>query len=187
MATVQESIEVNVAVRTAYNQWTQFEEFPRFMEGVERVVQLDDTTLQWTAEVYGQNKQWQAQITDQTPDRKVAWRSVSGAENAGAVEFDPVGADQTRVSVTMEVDPEGPLENIGTALGFLQRRVKGDLDRFKEFIESRGQETGAWRGQVRAGQETGASAGHGSDAGSMGHSGGSGAYGTGSDGGSTAR
>jgi uncharacterized membrane protein len=187
MAKVQESIEVNVPVRTAYNQWTQFEEFPRFMEGVEQVVQIDDTTLEWTAQVFGQDKQWRAQITDQTPDRKVAWRSVGGAENAGTVEFEPMGSDQTRVSVTMEVDPEGPLENVGTALGFLQRRVQGDLGRFKEFIEARGQETGAWRGEVRSAQAMGHSGGAdaaGSAPGSMGTSGTSGTSGTGGSGGS---
>ena len=151
MATVQESIEVKVPVRTAYNQWTQFEEFPRFMEGVEQVVQLDDTTLEWTAEVFGQRKAWRAQITEQTPDRRVAWRSVSGAENAGAVEFESLGSDQTRINVTIEVDPDGPLEGIGTALGFLERRVKGDLERFRDFIQGRGQETGAWRGAVGRG------------------------------------
>jgi uncharacterized membrane protein len=165
MANVSESIEVNVPVRTAYNQWTQFEEFPRFMEGVEQVVQVDDTTLEWTAEVFGQDKQWRAQITEQTPDRRVAWRSVSGAENAGTIEFEGAGPDRTRINVTMEVDPEGPLENIGTALGFLERRVKGDLERFKEFIEARGQETGAWRGAVRAGEAT-------EPGSAMGHSGG---------------
>jgi uncharacterized membrane protein len=185
MARVQESIEVQVPVRTAYNQWTQFEEFPRFMEGVEQVVQLDDTTLEWTAEVFGQDKQWRAQITEQTPDQKVAWRSVSGSENAGTIQFQPIGPDQTRIDVTMEVDPEGPIENVGTALGFLQRRVKGDLERFKEFIEARGQETGAWRGEVHAGQATDASTAGAEAGGAMGHSGGSGAYGSGAYGSGT--
>ena len=164
MAKVQETIEVKVPVRTAYNQWTQFEEFPRFMEGVKQVVQLDDTTLEWTAEVFGQDKQWRAQITEQTPDQRVAWRSVGGAENAGTVEFQSIGSDETRVSVTMEVDPEGPIETVGTALGFLQRRVKGDLERFREFIEGRGQETGAWRGEVQSGQAMGHSGGANADA-----------------------
>ena len=149
MAKVQESVEVDVPVRTAYNQWTQFEQFPQFMEGVEKVVQLDDITLEWKAEVFGIDKEWKSQILEQTPDRKVAWRSTDGAENAGSVEFESLGADRTKVSVTIEVDPEGPLENIGTALGFLERRVKGDMERFKEFIEGRGRETGAWRGEVR--------------------------------------
>ena len=155
MAKVQETIEVAVPVRTAYNQWTQFEEFPRFMEGVEEVLQLDDTTLQWKAEVFSVGREWKAQITEQTPDRTVAWRSIDGAENSGSVAFEQLGADRTRVSVTIEVDPQGPLENIGTALGFLERRVKGDLERFREFIEGRGQETGAWRGEVRGGAASG--------------------------------
>jgi uncharacterized membrane protein len=159
MAKVQESVEVDVPVRTAYNQWTQFEEFPQFMEGVEKVVQVDDTTLQWHAEVFGIDKEWSAQILEQTPDRKVAWRSTSGAENAGSVEFESLGADRTKVSVTIEVDPEGPLENIGTALGFLERRVKGDMERFREFIEGRGRETGAWRGEVHGGAATSGSGG----------------------------
>ena len=135
MAKVQKTIEVGVPVRTAYNQWNQFESFPQFMEGVERVVQIDDTTLEWTADVLGQERSWRAQITEQTPDRKVAWRSVDGAENAGIVTFEALGTDRTRVHVEMDVDPEGPLENLGTALGFLERRVEGDLERFREFIE----------------------------------------------------
>lgn len=154
MATVQKTIEVDVPVRTAYNQWTQFESFPHFMEGVKKVVQIDDTTLAWTADILGQERSWRAQITEQTPDRKVAWRSIEGAEHAGTVTFEPLGADRTRVEVTIDADPEGPLENIGTALGFLERRVAGDLERFREFIESRGRETGAWRGEVHAGQAT---------------------------------
>ena len=154
MARIEESIDVDVPVRTAYNQWTQFEEFPRFMEGVDEVVQLDDTTLRWTAEIAGQKKTWKADIIEQIPDAKVSWRSVEGAENAGTVKFESLGADRTRVTLLMEVDPEGPLENLGTALGFLERRVKGDLERFKEFIESRGQESGAWRGSVRGGAKT---------------------------------
>jgi uncharacterized membrane protein len=154
MARIEESIEVDVAVRTAYNQWTQFEEFPRFMEGVEEVVQLDDTTIRWKAEVAGQDKTWKAGIIEQIPDQKVSWRSIEGAENAGTVKFESVGPDRTRVNLVMEVDPEGPLENLGTALGFLERRVKGDLERFKRYIESRGQESGAWRGSVRGGEKT---------------------------------
>ena len=154
MARIEESIEVDVPVRMAYNQWTQFEEFPQFMEGVEEVVQLDDTTLQWKAEVAGQDKTWKAGIIEQIPDQKVSWRSIAGAENAGTVTFEPIDADRTRVNLVMEVDPEGPLENLGTALGFLERRVKGDLGRFKEFIEGRGQESGAWRGSVRGGEKT---------------------------------
>ena len=151
MATVTESIDVNVPLSTAYNQWTQFEEFPRFMEGVKSVTQLDDTRLRWVAEVAGQEKEWIAEITEQAPDVRVAWRAMSGAENAGVVTFHHIDDDSSRVSLEMDVDPEGIIETAGTALGFLERRVKGDLERFKEYIESRGVETGAWRGTVDAG------------------------------------
>lgn len=150
MASVVESIDVKVPVGTAYNQWTQFEEFPRFMEGVKSVSQIDDTHLRWVAEVGGVEKEWDAEITEQHPDERVAWRGTSGAENAGVVTFHRIDDETTRVTLQMDVDPEGLVENIGTALGFLERRVKGDLDRFKEYIESRGSETGAWRGEVEA-------------------------------------
>jgi uncharacterized membrane protein len=148
MASVTESIDVNVPVRTAYNQWTQFEEFPRFMENVESVKQLDDTTLHWVAEIAGKRKEWHARISEQTPDQRVAWTNTDGARNAGVVTFHRLDDDTTRVTVQMEAEPEGPVESAGTALGVLQRSVKGDLERFKEFIEGRGQETGAWRGEV---------------------------------------
>ncbi len=148
MATVEKSIDVNVPVQTAYNQWTQFEEFPRFMSGVEQVQQLDDTRLHWKAEVAGKDKEWDAEITEQTPDQRIAWTSTTGAKNAGVVTFHHISDSQTRIMLQMDVDPEGPIENAGTALGFLDRQVQGDLERFKEFIESRGSETGAWRGEV---------------------------------------
>jgi uncharacterized membrane protein len=148
MASVTESIDVNVPVRTAYNQWTQFEEFPRFMENVESVKQLDDTSLHWVAEIGGKRKEWRARITEQTPDQRVAWTNTDGARNAGVVTFHRLDDDTTRVTVQMDVDPEGPVESVGTALGLLERSVKGDLERFKKFIEGRGQETGAWRGEV---------------------------------------
>jgi uncharacterized membrane protein len=151
MANVTEWIDVNVPLSTAYNQWTQFEEFPQFMEGVKSVTQLDDTSLRWVAEVAGKEKDWIAEITEQAPDMRVAWRAMSGAENAGVVTFHRIDDDTTRVTLQMDVDPEGIVETAGTALGFLERRVKGDLERFKEFIESRGSETGAWRGTVEAG------------------------------------
>jgi uncharacterized membrane protein len=156
MAKVEQSIDVNVPVRTAYNQWTQFEEFPRFMEGVERVTQVDDTHLHWVADVYGKRKEWDAEITEQEPDQRIAWTSTSGPPNAGVVSFHRIDDNTTRVILSMEVEPEGPIETIGTAAGFLERRVKGDLERFKEFIESRGRETGAWRGEVEQEQVTGA-------------------------------
>jgi uncharacterized membrane protein len=149
MASVTESIDVNVPVRTAYNQWTQFEEFPRFMENVESVKQLDDTTLHWVAEIAGKRKEWRARISEQTPDQRVAWTNIDGARNAGVVTFHRLDDDTTRVTVQMDAEPEGPVESAGTALGLLQRSVKGDLERFKKFIEGRGQETGAWRGEVK--------------------------------------
>jgi len=148
MAEIIESIDVNVPVRTAYNQWTQFESFPRFMEGVKSVRQLDDTTVEWNAEIAGREKRWNAKITEQRPDERIAWTAVDGAHNAGVVTFHRLGEGQTKVTLQLDVDPEGPVENVGTALGVVQRRVKGDMERFKEFIESRGTETGAWRGEV---------------------------------------
>ncbi len=148
MARYDKSIEVDVPVRTAYNQWTQFEEFPRFMDGVEEVTQLDDTRLHWVANISGQRKEWHAKITEQIPDQRIAWRSEEGEMNGGMVTFEPMGNNRTRINLTMEYEPEGFAENIGDALGFVSRQVDGDLDRFKEFIESRGVETGSWRGTV---------------------------------------
>ncbi len=156
MPRFEESIQVDVPVRVAYNQWTQFEEFPRFMEGVERVVQLNDKTLDWTATVAGMSKNWTAEITDQVPDVRVAWKSTSGEDNAGAVLFQSLDGESTKITLKIDADPEGPIETIGANLGFLERRVKGDLERFKEFIESRGTETGAWRGEIHGDGVTGA-------------------------------
>lgn len=152
MSRISDQIEVDVPVSTAYNQWTQFESFPRFMEGVERVVQLDDRTLEWTAEIGGQEKHWQAEITEQEPDRHIAWRSIGGARNDGLVQFESLGPSRTRITLELDVEPEGPVETIGDALGVVERRVKGDLERFREFIEARGTETGAWRGTVEDGR-----------------------------------
>jgi uncharacterized membrane protein len=152
MSRISDQIEVNVPVSTAYNQWTQFESFPRFMEGVERVVQVDDRTLEWTAEIGGQEKHWRAEITEQEPDRHIAWRSTSGARNDGLVQFEALGPSRSRVSLELDVEPEGPVETAGDALGVVERRVKGDLERFREFIEARGTETGAWRGTVEDGR-----------------------------------
>jgi uncharacterized membrane protein len=154
MPRFEETIDVDVPVRVAYDQWTQFEDFPRFMEGVERVVQRDDKTLDWTAEIAGQRKQWTAEITDQTPDVRVAWKSISGEENAGAVLFQSLDPDRTRITLRIDADPEGPVETVGAALGFLERQVKGDLKRFKEFIESRRVPTGAWRGEIHGDEVT---------------------------------
>lgn len=154
MSTVEKSIEVNVPVSTAYNQWTQFEDFPKFMEGVEEVTQIDDTHLHWYAEIGGVEKHWDAEITEQVPDERIAWRSTSGAKNAGVVTFREISDNATLVTVQMQYEPEGVIENTGDALGVLTRRVEGDLERFKEFLETRGQETGAWRGSVSPGQQT---------------------------------
>ncbi len=154
MAKVERSIEVQVPVRTAYNQWTQFEEFPQFMEGVEKVVQLDDTHLHWVAEIAGRRHEWDAEITEQKPDERVAWRNVDGKDNAGVVTFHKTGEGETRVMVQMDVVPEGVVEKVGDALGVAKRQVKGDLQRFKELIEARGAESGAWRGEVHGGDVT---------------------------------
>jgi len=154
MSTVEKSIEVNVPVNTAYNQWTQFEEFPRFMDGIEEVRQLDATHLHWCANVGGKRKEWDAEITEQIPDKRIAWRAITGAPNAGVVTFHHIDDNTTRVMVQMDYDPEGVTENIGDALGVFSHRVQGDLERFKDFIESRGSETGAWRGSVDQGQGT---------------------------------
>jgi uncharacterized membrane protein len=152
MAHIEKSIEVQVPIRTAYDQWTQFEEFPRFMEGVQEVRQLDDKRLHWRAEVGGKAEEWDAEITEQTPDQIVAWRSTSGAENSGEVTFTPVAKDRTRITVDIGYSPEGMAETVGNKLGLMDRRVEGDLQRFKEFIEGRGTETGAWRGEIHEGQ-----------------------------------
>ena len=154
MTRVEQSIDVQVPVRTAYNQWTQFESFPQFMEGVKEVRQLDDRHLHWRAEVAGKEREWDARITEQVPDKRVAWSSIAGEENGGVVTFHQLGPQTTRVMVQLEFAPEGPAEQVGGALGLAQRRVKGDLERFKKFIEERGQATGAWRGEVRQGEGT---------------------------------
>ena len=148
MSRVEKTLVVNVPVRVAYDQWTQFEEFPRFMEGVKSVQQLDDAHLHWKAEIAGQQKDWDARIVAQRPDEMVAWTSTSGARNAGVVRFEAISDDVTRIVLEMDVDPDGPIENLGDFLGVLDRRVEDDLKRFKEFIESRGAPTGAWRGSV---------------------------------------
>lgn len=148
MATMEKSIDVNVPVQTAYNQWTQFESFPQFMEGVKEVQQLDDKRLHWRASIGGKEEEWDAVIEDQVPDQRVAWRSTTGAENAGLVSFVPLGPDSTRVTLRMTYQPEGFVEKAGDALGMADRRIQGDLERFKEFIEARGSASGAWRGEI---------------------------------------
>ncbi|WP_412747204.1 SRPBCC family protein [Krasilnikovia sp. MM14-A1004] len=148
MSTVTESVDVDVPVRTAYNQWTQFEDFPQFMSGVEEIRQLDETTTHWRTNIDGVKREFDARITEQLPDERVAWTSVEGRQ-AGVVTFHRIDPTQTRVTVQMDFEPEGVVEQAGDKLGFLDRQVKGDLKRFKEFIEGRGGvETGAWRGEV---------------------------------------
>ena len=146
--TVEKSVEVEVPVRTAYNQWTQFEQFPQFMGGVKEVVQVDDTTLHWVAEIAGVRREWDAEILEQVPDQKVAWAAISGATNAGAVHFTAAGPDRTLLTLHLEYEPEGLVESAGDALGIIERQAESDVQRFKALIESRGTESGAWRGQV---------------------------------------
>ena len=148
MPMVEESVEVDVPVTTAYNQWTQFEDFPSFMEGVEEIRQLDDVTTHWRVSVAGREKEFDARITEQTPDQRIAWTSVGGSFHAGVVTFHRIDDDTTKVMLMMEFEPEGFLEKAGDALGIVKARTKGDLERFKQFIESRGKETGGWRGEV---------------------------------------
>ena len=151
MTEVEKTIEVDVPVRTAYNQWTQFEEFPKFMEGVEDVRQTDDTHLHWRAKIGGRQEEWDAIINEQIPDQRITWHSIRGAENAGEVCFFPEGEMRTRVRLKLGYDPEGFIQNVGDKLGFVSRQVQDDLDHFKEFVESRGAETGSWRGEVHHG------------------------------------
>ena len=149
MASIEKSVEVNVPVRTAYNQWTQFEDFPRFMQGVEQVKQLDDKRLHWKAQIAGKDKEWDAEIYEQIPDKRIARRSIAGAPNNGIVTFQELSPAKTRLTLHMEYDPETFVEKAGDAIGVVSMRVEGDLKRFKEFIESRGQATGEWRGEIR--------------------------------------
>lgn len=150
MANVKKSITVDVPVHSAYNQWTQFESFPQFMDGVQEVRQQGDRNLHWKAKVMGKTEEWDAEITEQVPDRKIAWRSTSGAPNAGEVTFQPVSDSTTQVNLWLEAEPQSAAEKVGDAVGVLDRQVKGDLEKFKTFIEKRGgQETGAWRGEIR--------------------------------------
>ena len=149
MAIIEQSIEVQAPLSTVYNQWTQFEEFPQFMEGVEEVRQLDDTHLHWVAEFGGSRHEWDAEITEQKPDERVAWRNTEGKDNAGVVTFHRLDDNNTRVMVQLDFVPEGVKEKLGDALGVPDRRVRGDLENFKQIIEARGQESGAWRGEVQ--------------------------------------
>ncbi|MGW0805061.1 SRPBCC family protein [Nonomuraea sp. NPDC002799] len=148
MSTIEHSEDVRVPVRVAYNQWTQFESFPEFMEGVESVKQLGDTRTAWVAEIAGVRREFEAEITEQHPDERVAWRTTDRPHQAGVVTFHRIDAETTRVTLQMEYDPEGLLETAGDWLQIVRMRVVGDMKRFKQFIESRGGETGGWRGEV---------------------------------------
>jgi uncharacterized membrane protein len=154
MERIEKAVEVDCPVRTVYNQWTQFEEFPRFMSGVKDVKQLDDTHVHWRAEIWGKEKEWDAEITEQVPDRIIAWRSTTGdAPNAGTVWFEPLSSDRTRVRLAMEYEPQSGVEKVGDALGAMRGRVESTVKDFKKFIESRGHEEGAWRGEVHGGKK----------------------------------
>jgi uncharacterized membrane protein len=146
---VDKSIEVNLPVRTVYNQWTQFEDFPQFMNGITSVTQLGDDRLQWVAEIAGVRRQWEARVLEQVPDRKVAWAATEGATNAGSVTFEDLGG-RTRVHLFLEYEPEGLVEKVGDKLNVVENQAEGDLDRFKAFVESEGYATGAWRGSVQS-------------------------------------
>ena len=149
MATIEKSIDVGVPLQTAYNQWTQFEEFPQFMDGIEEVRQLDDTHLHWIAEFGGKRHEWDAEVTEQKPDERVAWRNTDGKDNAGVVTFHRLDEDKTRIMVQLDWVPEGFAEKLGDKLGVDERRVGDDLERFKRLIESRESEIGEWRGEVK--------------------------------------
>ena len=154
MERIKKFIEVDRPLSHVYNQWTQFEEFPRFMEGVKEVRQLDDQRLYWRADIGGKEKEWTAKITEQIPDDRIAWRSESGEYTSGQVDFARLGTDRTRVALEIGYDPQGFIENVGDAVGVVSRRIENDLENFKEFIENRGQETGAWRGTIREGHKS---------------------------------
>ena len=148
MARIEKSIEIDKPLRMVYDQWTQFEEFPRFMEGVEEVVQHGDRTLHWKAKIGGRVEEWDAENVDQVPDQQIAWRHTRGAVNRGVVSFMPLDGERCKVTLALEYDPDGFVEKVGDALGVVSRRVEGDLERFKRFVEERDRETGAWRGTI---------------------------------------
>jgi|SRR5262245_24642404 len=149
METIEKSIQIDCPLRTVYNQWTQFEEYPRFMKGVKKVTQLDDQRLHWEAEIAGKNKEWDARITDQVPDQLIAWQSDRGEYNAGAVHFSAVSPNRTRINFQLMYDPESIGEKTGGERGVISNRVETNLEEFKEFIQNRSQETGSWRGTIR--------------------------------------
>ena len=147
-SSIIETIEVNVPVRTAYNQWTQFEDFPQFMASVHEIRQLDDKHLHWKANVAGEEKEWDVEITEQIPDKRIAWRSTSGVPNGGVVTFHKISDNLTRVALQMDYQPEGPLEKLGDAFGAVRMDTRGNLQKFKDMLEKRGRETGGWRGSI---------------------------------------
>lgn len=149
MTSIVKYVDVNVPIRTAYDQWTQFESFPQFMDGVQDVDQIDDTHLHWVVDVNGQTTEWDAVVTEQIPDERIAWKSTTGEPNAGVVTFHRLGPDETRVTLQIDWEPQGAVQQAGALLGFDDRQVQQDLDNFKQFIESRGAPTGAWRGNVQ--------------------------------------
>jgi uncharacterized membrane protein len=154
MPKIQDSIEVHVPLRQAYNHWTQFEDFPKFMEGIQSVQQLDDTHVHWVAEIRGETREWTTEIIEQQPDEKVAWKTIEGeVKNDGVVSFEHIAPDRTRVNVEMEVESESTAENVaGDLLGVVESQVHGDLERFKQLIENRDEATGAYRGKVQRGE-----------------------------------
>jgi ribosome-associated toxin RatA of RatAB toxin-antitoxin module len=148
MSSIQHSVDVNVPIHVAYNQWTQFESFPEFMEGVQSVKQLDDTHLAWTVEIGGVHREFETEITEQHPDERIAWRSLDEPRQSGVVTFHRIDDNRTRVTLQMEYEPKGFVETAADLLQIVRMRVRGDLERFKQFVETRGRETGAWRGDV---------------------------------------
>ncbi|MDQ6918925.1 MAG: SRPBCC family protein [Candidatus Dormibacteraeota bacterium] len=148
MAEVTKSIEVPVDVTTAYNQWTQFESFPQFMEGVQEIRQIDEKHLHWKAEIGGKVEEWDAEITEQIPDDRIAWRATNGAPNAGVVTFHHIAENESRVTLQLEYAPQGLAEKVGEALGFMDRQVQKDLERFRDLLTTRGAATGGYRGEI---------------------------------------
>lgn len=148
MSTIEQSVEVDVPVTTAYNQWTQFESFPQFMDGVDEVRQLSDTRTHWKISIGGVKREFDADITEQTPDQRIAWKSVDGTGHAGVVTFHRLDEDHTRIMLQLDTEPHGLVEKVGDTIGLTDANAKGDLERFKKYIEQRGQATGAWRGDV---------------------------------------
>jgi uncharacterized membrane protein len=148
MQTIEKSIEVDAPIKQVYNQWTQFEDFPRFMEGVEEVRQTDDKHLHWVAKVGGRKKEWDAEIVEQVPDERISWRSISGTPNSGVVHFRPTDHEHTQITLKLSYEPETMMEKIGGALGVTSGRVEADLRHFKDFIQQRATETGSWRGEI---------------------------------------